>query len=574
MEYCSGATIAKTDPVGEFLLQEKIITAETLSRAQDRQAETGESVAKALLSQGAVSRDDLNRATAVVHGIDFVELGPDDVDSSVVHLVPERIVQQYRAIPVRRDGERLFVAMDSPLNLAARDEIALLTGYRVVPLVTTQKALTQVIQNHFNIESATKQEIVNLRMQEIEDSRLKNEIEFVDETPRGEEGVVIRLVDSVVKGAIDAGASDIHLEPFDPEMRLRYRVDGILNDIMSIPKNVEPALVSRIKVITDLDISERRVPQDGHFSMKHDGRAFDFRVSTMPTVLGEKVVIRVLDKSTAMVDLDGLGLSDEDRSGFESLITRPHGIVLITGPTGSGKTTTLYASLRSLNKGTNNMVTVEDPVEYCLSGINQVQVNPAAGITFPRALRTFLRQDPDIIMVGEIRDGETAELAVDAALTGHLVFSTLHTNDAAGATARLIDMGVEPFLIASSLLGVVAQRLVRSICPDCGETYAASEAERALLDRGGESGVIELRRGRGCRFCYQTGYRGRNGVFEILQITDRVRGLIAEKQTAAAIRTAAAAEGFKTLYRRGMDKIIEGRTTLDEVRRVIGSEVT
>lgn len=574
MDRCSNAAGVKTEPVGEFLLREGLISDESLSRALERQAETGESLARVLLDSGAVSRDDLNRATAAVHGIEFLELDSDDVDSSVVHLVPERIVQQYRAIPVRRDGEKLYVAMDSPLNLAARDEIALLTGYKVVPLVTTQKALTQVIQNHFNIESATKQEIVNIRMQEIEDSRLKRETEFVDETPRGEEGVVIRLVDSVVKGAIDAGASDIHLEPYDPEMRLRYRVDGILNDIMTIPRNVEPALVSRIKVVTDLDISERRVPQDGHFSMRHDGKAYDFRVSTMPTVLGEKVVIRVLDKSKAMVDLDGLGLSPVDRNGFESLISRPHGIILITGPTGSGKTTTLYASLRSLNKGTNNMVTVEDPVEYCLPGINQVQVNPAAGITFPRALRTFLRQDPDIIMVGEIRDSETAELAVDAALTGHLVFSTLHTNDAAGATARLIDMGVEPFLIASSLLGVVAQRLVRSACPDCGEAYEPTDEERILLEPWAGSEPIALRRGRGCRFCYQTGYRGRNGVFEILQVSDTVRGLIAQKRTAADIRKAAEAEGFRSLYRRGMEKVLDGTTTIDEVRRVIGSEVT
>ncbi len=466
--------LQKTEPVTEFLLRNEIIAEKDLSRAFGRQAETGESLGKALLSLGAVSRDDLNRATAAAHGIDFVELSPDDVDPSVAHLVPEHFVQQYQAIPIRREEGKLIVAMDSPLNLAARDEIALLTGYQVVPVVTTRKALFLVIQNHFNIESATKQEIVNIRLQEIQDSRSKVEVDRVEEVPKGEEGAVIRLVDSVIKGAIDAGASDIHLEPFDPEMRLRYRVDGILNDIMTIPRNVESALVSRIKVITDLDISERRIPQDGHFSMRRSGRDLDFRVSTMPTVMGEKVVIRVLDKSTAMVDLDGLGLEAEDRNGFDSLITRPHGIILITGPTGSGKTTTLYASLRSLNKGTTNMVTVEDPVEYCLPGINQVQVNPAAGITIPRALRTFLRQDPDVIMVGEIRDRETAELAVDAALTGHLVFSTLHTNDAAGATVRLVEMGVEPFLIASSLLGMVAQRLVRSVCVDCREPYTAT----------------------------------------------------------------------------------------------------
>jgi len=571
--------LQKIDRIGEFLLSEGIITEEQLSRAVEEQAERGESLGKLLLSKGTISRDDLNRATAAVHGIEFVELRTDEVDESVVHLVPERFVQQYRAIPVKREGDRLFVAMDSPLNLAARDEIALLTGYVVVPLVTTQKALSLVIQHHFNIESATKQEIVNIRMQEIQDSRTKVDVEFFEEAPRGEEGAVIRLVDSVIKGAIDAGASDIHLEPYEPEMRLRYRVDGILNDIMTIPRNVEPALVSRIKVITDLDISERRVPQDGHFSMTRSGKDYDFRVSTMPTVIGEKVVIRVLDKSTAMVDLDGLGLETEDRRGFESLITRPHGIVLITGPTGSGKTTTLYASLRSLNKGTSNMVTVEDPVEYCLSGINQVQVNVAAGITFPRALRTFLRQDPDVIMVGEIRDQETAELAVDAALTGHMVFSTLHTNDAAGATARLIDMGVEPFLIASSLLGVVAQRLVRSICPDCREAYSASDAERAELDvSGATDGLpmddLRLYRGTGCHYCYQTGYRGRSGVFEILQISESLRSSIADKRSSAVIRSTATAEGFKTLYRRGIEKVLSGRTTLEEVKRVIGSEVT
>jgi type IV pilus assembly protein PilB len=465
--------------------------------------------------------------------------------------------------------------MDSPLNLAARDEISLRTGYQVVPQVTSEKALNLAILHHFSIENATKQEIVNIRLREIKDLRSgKDAAPEEEEIPQGEEGTVIRLVNTIVKGAIQAGASDIHLEPHEPEMRLRYRVDGILNEIMTIPGKVEKAVVSRIKVMADLDISERRVPQDGHFSVRQQNRNYDFRVSTLPTILGEKVVIRVLDKDSAMVDLGGLGFAGEDRQAFESFIKRPYGIILITGPTGSGKTTTLYAALKSLKSGENNIVTIEDPVEYCLPGTNQVQINNAAGVTFPRTLRTILRQDPDIIMVGEIRDRETAELAVDAALTGHLVFSTLHTNDATGAPVRLTEMGVEPFLIASSVLGVIAQRLVRMICPDCGQPVELDEAELGDLPAELRAGGHVLRQGRGCRFCYQTGYRGRTGVFEILKVNESIQTLIAAKKSAGVIKAAAAENGFRTLFQQGIQKVIDGQTTLSEVKRVIGSEVS
>jgi type IV pilus assembly protein PilB len=559
------------DQIGEYLVRRNIISEQELQDALAQQNSSGVSLGKLLFDSGRISRDELNMAVAATHGIEFISLDPDSVDPGAAHLVPERVVHQYRAIPIRIEGDKVFVAMDSPLNLAARDEIALLTGYTVVPLVTTQKELSLAIQHHFSIEQTTKQEIVEIRMREIKDDTAKPEAAPEEAAPEGAEGSVVRLMDSIVSGAIAAKASDIHLEPQEPEMRVRYRVDGILNDVLTIPRYVEPALVSRVKILADLDISERRSPQDGHYSLHLDGRDYDMRISTMPTVMGEKVVIRVLDKGSTAVDLDRLGLVDADRKAFESLIWRPNGMILITGPTGSGKTTTLYAAMKSLNSGTSNIVTIEDPVEYCLPGINQIQVSPAAGITFAKALRTILRQDPDIIMVGEIRDEETAELAVEAALTGHLVFSTLHTNEAAGAVVRLTEMGVEPYLIASSVLGVVAQRLVRSICLNCRERYEPDDVELADLARELPADFSGLSRGAGCPFCYRTGYRGRSGIFEILPCSDAIRKLIVAKKSSAVIEAAAKEEGMRTLAERGIDKVMEGVTTLEEIRRVIGS---
>ena len=564
----------KRDPIGEFLVQHEVIGEDELRSLLEEQKVTGVSLGKMLIESGRVSQDDLTRAIAATHGIQFVSLTPDDVDPTAAHLVPERVVRQHRAIPVRIDGDKLLVATTSPLNLAARDEISLLTGYEVVLLATTGKELAQAIRHHFSVEEATKQEIVDIRRRQMTGGRAGHAAAAGGRLLEGAETSVIRLVDSILKGAVEAGASDIHWEPQDPEMRVRYRVDGILNETMTIPKDVEPAVVSRVKILANLDISERRRPQDGHISLHHGTTDYDLRVSTLPIVDGEKVVIRVLTTDSALVALDRLGLSVEDRQTLESLLARPHGMILITGPTGNGKTTTLYAVLRSLNSGACNIVTIEDPVEYRLPGINQLQVNPELGMTFANGLRTILRQDPDIIMVGEIRDEETAELAVHAALTGHLVLSTLHTNDAAGALLRLADMGVRPFLIVSSVLGAVAQRLVRTICPDCKEAYEPTQDELAKFDPELLARGANFSGGKGCQFCYQTGYRGRSGVFEVLRLTDRIRGLVAEQQSSSLIRAAAMEEGMKTLRERALQRVVEGATTLLEVERAIGGEET
>ena len=561
--------------IGELLVKQGVISDEDLQSALKRQKLTGASMVKALTEEGLVSEDDLNRAVAATHGIEFISLKPDEVDLAAAHLVPERVVRRYNAIPVRMEGNRLFVAMESPLDLAARDEIALLTGYAVVPLATTRRELAQAVAHHFSVAEATKQEIVDIRLQEIKTGGGEPRAAIQKEPVEGLQGAVVRLVHSIISGAINARASDIHIEPQDPETRVRYRVDGILHDIMNIPKNVEQALVSRVKIQADLDISERRRPQDGHISVRDNTRDYDLRVSTVPTVSGEKVVMRILDKGSTSVKFEQMGLSAEDRQKLESLIAHPYGMILLTGPTGSGKTTTLYAVLRDrLNSTTRNIITIEDPVEYRLPGINQIQVDPSADMSFARGLRTILRQDPDIIMVGEIRDRETAEIAVHAALTGHLVFSTLHTNDAAGAVTRLTEMGVPPFLIASSVLGAVAQRLLRTICPDCKEQYVPNRAELAELPPELAEAGRKFSRGAGCQFCYQTGYRGRTGVFEILQVIERVRSLISTKQSSSQIKRAAVAEGMKTLHQRGLETVIEGVSTLAEVRRVIGTEET
>ncbi len=566
-------TLRENVSIGTFLVRQKAISEEDLRSALEQQKTAGVSLEKILTENGIVSEDDLNRAIAAKHGIEFVSLRPEDVDPTAAHLVPEHVVRQYRAIPIKIEGERLLVAMESPLNLAARDEIALLTGYEVVPLATTRKELAQAVARHFSVKEATKQEIVDIRLQDIRTGVRKPRAAAREKPVEGPDGAVVRLVDSIITGAIRAGASDIHLEPQQPEMRVRYRIDGILHDIMNVPKHVEQGLVSRIKIVADIDITERRRPQDGHISVSHEGRDCDLRVSTMPTVSGEKVVMRLLDNGSTSVRFEQMGLSAEDMQTLESLIKRPYGMLLITGPTGSGKTTTLYGVLRDcLNSSIHNIITIEDPVEYHLPGINQIQVDPAVGMTFATGLRTILRQDPDIIMVGEIRDRETAEIAVHAALTGHLVFSTLHTNDTAGAITRLAEMGVPPFLIASSVLGVVAQRLMRTICPDCKEQYVPAQAELAELYPGLSAAEHTFSRGKGCQFCYQTGYRGRMGVFEILRVSERVRSSIAGKQSSSTIKRAAIEEGMRTLLQRALEKVTEGVSTLAEIRRVIGTE--
>jgi type IV pilus assembly protein PilB len=429
--------------------------------------------------------------------------------------------------------------------LEALDEIKLLTGCEIKALPASENQLIATIDKYFRVEEATKQALIDMRMEGLKATKAR-EGEVVEEVARAEDQPVVKLMNSIINGAIGAKASDIHLEPQEPEMRVRYRIDGVLHDVMTIPKHVEPALVSRTKIISNMDITEKRHPQDGHLTVAFQGKPYDMRVSSMPDITGEKMVLRILDKTQMLLGLEELGLNKEEEEVIKTLISKPYGMIFVTGPTGSGKTTTLYSVLSRLNKEDVNIITVEDPVEFKLTGINQTQVNPAAGITFANELRSILRQDPNIIMVGEVRDLETAEIAVQAALTGHLVLSTLHTNDAPSAITRLIDMGIEPFLISSTVIGVVAQRLARKICKEC--------------------------QGKGCNYCYHTGMKGRTGIFEIMTVSNGIKKLIQEKAPAAEIKELAIKESMKTLQMSGDEKVKQGICTKEEVSRVVYTE--
>jgi len=501
-----------------------------------------------------------------------VNLNDYKVDRQVAQILPQEVVRRLNMLPLEIADNQLYVAAAMPVNLPGMDEIRLLTGLKVKPIIVPEKDLAQAINEHFSIRQTAKQAIIDLRLQGLAQSMGTDE----EERPDIEEAPVVTLVNSIIRGAVNDGASDIHLEPQHPEMRVRYRINGILHDITTIPKYIEPPIVSRIKLLADMDITERRRPQDGHIAIDVEGRQIDLRVSTVLTINGEKIVIRVLNKETMLIDLEQLGLSSQQEDAFKSFIAHPYGMILITGPTGSGKTTTLYAVLKQLDSLTRNIVTIENPVEYEMPSINQIQVNPYVDITFAAALRTIVRQDPDIIMVGEIRDFETADIAIQAALTGHLVFSTLHTNDAPGAIVRLLDMGVQPFFTASAVIGVAAQRLVRTICPECKESYRPSRAELQWLDlpdnRADLKPVPILSRGKGCNFCFNTGYRGRTGIFEVLKIDEDIRGLILTQAPASEIRKVALTKGMKSLREMGREKVLQGISTVEEVQRVIYTE--
>jgi len=496
------------------------------------------------------------------------------VDPIAAHMVTYEMANQHSIIPVKKDDNKLLVAMSSPLNLAVRDELEMRTGFRVVPLAATQSAIRQAITYHFNVQNATRQAIASMRLKteskKDEAEELKNEDNLLQVT----DDPITHLVSSIVSGAIDARASDIHMEPQESDMRVRYRIDGILHDAVNVPSSVQLEVVSHIKVKANMDISERRVPQDGHMIVRHDNKEYDMRISSLPGVGGEKIVIRILDKDAIKLSLETVVPSPDDNRKFRELAGNPYGMILLTGPTGSGKTTTLYSVLQLLNTPERNIVTVEDPVEYRLDGITQLQVKPVAGLTFASALRSIVRQDPDIILVGEIRDYETAEIAISAALTGHLVLSTLHTNDAAGAISRLINLGIAPFLVASALLGAVAQRLLRTSCSICIQAYQPSDEElKYLSSESSGNKKIELSRGTGCNNCYNTGYHRRKGIFEILPVSPIIRRMIVEGSSDDLIKQQAIKEGMKTLHKSAVDEVLSGVTTLDEMMRVVDVRV-
>lgn len=565
--------------MSELLIEEKLITERQLQKAIDQQKKTGDKLEKILVQLNYVTEKDITEVMGKQMGVAFVDLDVQEIDPELIKTIPEHLARRYKVVPVGQIGSKLSVAMADPLNVLAIDDIRLITGFDIQPMIATEASITRIIDRNFGVtELAEVEETVKTleasdagsaleAVQEEEEISVDKLKELVDEAP------IVRVVNLIISQAINDKASDIHVEPEAKQVRVRYRIDGVLHDVMSPPKHIQAPMISRIKIMSSMDIAERRVPQDGKIHLKHNNKEFDLRVSTIPTVHGEKAVLRILDKSSVMLGLDKLGFYPDIKEKLEGMILKPYGMILVTGPTGSGKSTTLYSCLNKINTGVQNIITIEDPVEYQLPGVNQVQVNEKAGLSFANALRSFLRQDPDIIMVGEIRDTETARIAIEAALTGHLVLSTLHTNDAPSAINRLVDMGIEPFLIASALIGVQAQRLARLICPNCKEPYTPPQEAVRKFGLGMYAGEeINFYKGRGCDACKNTGYKGRSGIYELMMMTDRIRGLTLQKASSTEIRKAALEEGMRTLQDDGIRKVLDGVTSIEETLRVVYME--
>ncbi|HHW42822.1 MAG TPA: type II/IV secretion system protein [Desulfotomaculum sp.] len=548
--------------LGDLLVETGVITRDQLKQALAEQRRSSERLGRVLVRMGFATERDITSALEDQLGIARVS-GGLVADPQLLSLVPEQLARRYKVIPLAREGRRLRVAMADPTNLMALDDLRLVTGLEIDPLLAGEREIEAALQRYYGLPELEKA-FQEFQVIEEEALQLEEPAEMA-----AEEAPVVRLVNNIIVQAIEEQASDIHIEPGPENVRVRYRVDGMLREAMQLPRRSRASLAARLKILAQLNIAEKRLPQDGRIQIRYRQREIDLRVSTMPTVFGEKIVIRLLDRSRKITGIQDLGFTGENLERFQQLLRGTHGIVLVTGPTGSGKTTTLYAALEQLNVPEKNLITIEDPVEYILPGITQCQVATKSHFTFATALRSMLRQDPDVIMVGEIRDGETAEIAVRAATTGHLVLSTLHTNDAAGAVIRLIDMGVEPFLVASSLLGVVAQRLVRLVCRQCRQAYepAPDDMERLFLGVPPDR-PLTLYRGRGCGYCGQTGYRGRVAIAEVLVMNSALRQMIAARATADELLKAAVAGGMTTLREDGVDKVLSGLTTVREVMRV------
>ncbi len=555
--------------LGQILLEARLIAPDALEAALGRAARTGERLGEALVALGAATTDDVLRALATQRGLAF--LPGDEIPSTlpVLDALSPKYMRQYAVCPVAVDGPSVTVATADPTDVVLLDDLRQALGARLTVCVAPGEAILAAIERTWGGAPATA-------LQQIVAGVAATGGEPEDDATHlrdlALEAPVVRLVNLLLEGAVAAEASDIHIEPFESALRVRYRIDGLLYEQEAPPRRLQAALASRIKLMAEMNIAERRLPQDGRIRVTIQGRRIDIRVSTMPTVHGESIVMRLLDRSSVFLPFDRLGLSPAMADDLDRLIRRPHGITLVTGPTGSGKTTTLYAALDKINAPDRKIITIEDPVEYQLMGVNQIPVNPKIGLTFANGLRNIVRQDPDVIMVGEIRDLETVEIAIQAALTGHLVFSTLHTNDAAGAATRLEDMGAEPYLVSSVLTGVLAQRLVRRVCQQCRASHVPDPADLVAIGIGQDHGT-ELWRGRGCDACRGTGYRGRTGIYELLRVTEDVRSLILRKAPAGAIRHHARDTGMMTMTEDGWAKARAGITTVEEVLRVTRDEL-
>jgi type IV pilus assembly protein PilB len=566
-----GETIVLED-IGQKLLDANLIDEQALAKAGLQQKNTGGTLTGNLVKIGALTEGELLEFLTHIYHVPAADLENYDPDPTLTKLIPGDVAIKFMALPISRSGRRLVVAMANPSNIFAIDDIKFITGYEVEPHVASEAALKKAIDRAYD-SAGTMADVMKGMEEELAVVEEEDPAEAEAGIAGADEAPIVKLVNSLIADAVRKGASDIHMEPYEKSMRVRFRIDGVLHEMMSPPFKFKAALLSRLKIMAELDIAERRVPQDGRIKIKVVNRTIDLRVSSLPTIFGEKIVMRILDKSNLNIDLEKLGFEPKAMKEFCAAIAMPYGMVLVTGPTGSGKTTTLYSALSRINTPEVNVMTAEDPVEYNLDGINQVLVHEDVGLTFAAALKAFLRQDPNIIMVGEIRDLETASIAVKAALTGHLVLSTLHTNDAPSAIGRMVDMGVEPFLVASSVNLILAQRLVRRVCSGCKRPLEMdAEVLRELQLDPKEAKGAQFAEGAGCVDCSNTGYRGRQGVYEVMAMSPKVRDLTLDRASAGEIKKAAIAEGMLTLRRDGLEKLKRGMTTAEEILKETASD--
>jgi type IV pilus assembly protein PilB len=562
----AGGKNSEQEQLGQLLVQRGLLTEAALALALEEQSRTGQTLGRLLIDASLVKETDLVSTLAAQLGLSFVDLGDYPVDKSAVGLVSDALSRRHLAIPIGFEGDRLVVAMADPSNVFAIDDIRHLTGRDVRAVVATRASIQTALDKYHRLDNDAENITAQAAKDVEADDGLANMREVVEDAP------IVKLVNVVITQAVADRASDIHIEPTEHDVRIRYRIDGVLHEEMRAPKNIQAGIISRLKIMADINIAERRIPQDGRLTATISGREVDLRVATLPTVHGEKIVMRILDKSNALLQLTDLGFLPENMRRYEQSYSRPYGTILVTGPTGSGKSTTLYATLNIVNDESKNVITVEDPVEYRVPNINQVQVNVKAGLTFAAALRSILRSDPDIVLVGEIRDRETANIAVQAALTGHLVLTTLHTNDAASTPTRLIEMGVEPFLVGSALDCVVAQRLARRLCDKCKERFLPTREQLAVVgwDIEAEGGEIPtVFRPVGCSRCSRTGYYGRFAIHEVMPISEDIERLIVERGHTEDLKKLAVAEGMLTLRQSGLRTVRSGTTSIEEVLRVI-----
>jgi type IV pilus assembly protein PilB len=564
--------------LGDLLVKEKVITQEQLEQATKLQKESHTRLASALVKLGFLSDEDVTNFLSRQYGVPAINLSYFEIDPAVVKLIPYETAKRYQILPLSRVGASLTIAMVDPTNVFAMDDIKFMTGFNIEPVVASESSIIEGIDKAYGTSKEEELEQVMQSMNDlgegtdIEVQAEEHELELKELEKAADEAPIVKLVNLVLTDAVKRGASDIHMEPYEKEFRVRFRIDGVLQSIMNPPLKLKDAIISRLKIMAKLDISEKRLPQDGRIMLKMQiggkKKQLDFRVSTLPTLWGEKIVLRLLDKENLRLDMTKLGFEQESLTKFEKAILKPYGMVLVTGPTGSGKTNTLYSAISRLNQPDTNIMTAEDPVEFQLGGVNQVQMKEQIGLNFATALRAFLRQDPNIILVGEIRDFETAEIAIKAALTGHLVLSTLHTNGAPETITRLMNMGIEPFLVATSVHLICAQRLVRRICKDCAEPVEVPP--QALIDEGytpEESKTVQIMKGAGCGTCNKTGYKGRTGLYEVMEVDDEIRELVLVGASAIELKKKAIERGMITLRRSGLIKVAQGWTTLEEVAR-------